>query len=482
MKTDDVAIVGAGPAGLAAAREAVVHGLSVTVLDDNDQPGGQYFRQLPRQFARAGRGRFDSEHARARRLFEVLEHPGVRYLPGSVVWDSPEPGLLAYAAGAESGRIRADAVIIAAGATDRALPFPGWTLPGVITAGGSQNLIKGQAVRPGDRVVVAGNGPLLLVVAMNLLRAGATPSALVEAAPIIRRAWSHAMSLVFSPADLTRALAWRLRLAAAGVPVLLRHAVVEAHGESALTAVSVAPIDEDGRVDRASTRVLDADCLVVGNGLAPSVELTRLLGCMHRYDPLLGGWTPWRSHDLETTVPGTYAVGDGAAIGGVELALAEGRCAALAVAMRRAPSPALRRRRRHLARRLARLNRFRAAVAKVFAPPRHFLELITPGTVVCRCEEVTLAELQSRAAEGAASMIQQKSTTRLGMGRCQGRFCLSSLASLVAARLGLGVEQLDWPRVRPPARPIPLGDLLHEAIPPPRLPDDPHLPRRPPRR
>ena len=289
MRVDDLAIVGAGPAGLAAAREAVDHGLSVTLLDDNDQPGGQYFRQLPRQFRRTGTARFDREHTRARRLFEVLDHPRVRYLPNCVVWDAPEPGVLAYATGADSGRVRSDAAIIAAGAADCALPFPGWTLPGVITAGGSQNLIKGQGIRPGTRVVVAGNGPLLLVVAINLLRAGATLSALIEAAPAQRRAWSHSKPLLSSPSHLMRAMAWRLRLAAAGVPVLYGHTVVEARGESSLAAVSVAPIGEHGNVDRRSTTVLDADCLVVGNGLAPSVELTRLLGCTHRYERLLGG-------------------------------------------------------------------------------------------------------------------------------------------------------------------------------------------------
>lgn len=468
MKSADIAIVGAGPAGLAAASEAVDHGLSVVLMDDNSQPGGQYFRQLPRQFSGVDR---------ARRLFEVVDHPRLDYLPDCVVWNAPGPDVLAYTAGADSGRVRADTLIIAAGATDRPLPFPGWTLPGVITAGGSQNMIKGQAVRPGERVVVAGNGPLLLVAAMTLLGAGATVLAVVEAAPFHGRTWSRLASLAWSPSLLAQALSWRLRLATTGVPFLTGQAVIEAHGSAALEAVSVAPIDLHGGINRASVTTLEADCLVVGNGLAPAVELTRLAGCAHHHDPLLGGWTPRRSADLETTVPGLYAVGDGAAIGGVHLALAEGRAAVLAALLQRSPSPYLRRRRRGLAWRLDRLSRFRAAVAEIFAPPKTFLELITPETPVCRCENVALAELERCAADGATGMVQLKSITRLSMGRCQGRFCLATLADLVAARRGIEVADLDWPMIRPPARPVRLGDLLHETVPPPALPEDPHLPR-----
>lgn len=473
MKSADIAIVGAGPAGLAAANEAVDHGLSVVLMDDNSQPGGQYFRQLPHQFTGVDRVR----HGRAGRLFEVLDHPRLHYLPDCVVWNAPDPGMLAYAAGADSGRVRADAIVIATGATDRPLPFPGWTLPGVITAGGSQNMIKGQAVRPGEHVVVAGNGPLLLVAAMTLLNAGAKVRAVVEAAPFQRRAWSRLASLSRSPTLLAQALSWRLRLAAAGTSFLTGQAVIEAHGEAVLESVSVAPIDRHGNISRASVTTLEADCLVVGNGLAPAVELTRLAGCALHHDPLLGGWTPRRSADLETTVPGLYAVGDGAAIGGVHLALAEGRAAVLAALMHRSPSSSLRRRQRDLATRLGRLNRFRAAVADIFAPPETFLGLITRATPVCRCENVTLAELEKSAADGATGMVQQKSATRLSMGRCQGRYCLATLADLVATRQGIRVADLDWPRIRPPARPVCLGDLLHETIPPPALPDDPHLPR-----
>ena len=480
MKTCDLAIVGAGPAGLAAAREAVDLGLSVTLIDDNDQPGGQYFRQLPVPFARRGRGLFDKEQERAQRLFRVLDDPRVSYLPCGVVWDAPEADVLGFAAGAESGRIRAGGIVIAAGAHDRPLPFPGWTLPGVVTAGGIQNLLKGQGIVPGGRIVVAGNGPLPLVVAASLRLAGAEVAALVEAAPANRRLWPHLGRLLCAPAILGLAAKYRVSLAVAGIPVIYVRAVVEAHGETSLRAVSIAPIDREGRVDRARVEALEVGTLAIGYGLVPSTELTRLLGCVHDYDQLRGSWLPRRSETLETSVLGVYAVGDGAAIGGAEIALLEGRLAAQAAALRMGGKldAAARRRRRILAARLARLNRFRDALTEVFAPPCHFLELLTPETLVCRCEEVTLGELRGNGIGTAASMPRLKAATRVGMGRCQGRNCLGTLAALVAAREGWDAGAPAWPRTRPPARPIPLASLLHEEIPPPDLPEDPHLPRR----
>src|SRR5205814_2128602 len=151
--------------GLSAAASALAHGLTVAMLDDNARPGGQYFRQPPAALRRASPAAHDSEHRRARALFAAVGHPRLRYLADTVVWEAPEPGVLAFAGGNDSGRVRARATILAAGAVERAVPFPGWTLPGVMTAGGVQNLIKSQRLLPGRRFLVAGNGPLLLTVA-----------------------------------------------------------------------------------------------------------------------------------------------------------------------------------------------------------------------------------------------------------------------------------------------------------------------------
>jgi thioredoxin reductase len=463
----DLAIVGAGPAGLAAAGEAIARGLSVTLLDDNPLPGGQYFRQPPTWLARAAYAPHDAEHRRAHALFSVVEHPRLRFLADAVVWDAPGPGVLAFARGRESGRVRARTIVLAAGAVERAVPFPGWTLPGVLTAGGVQNLIKSHRILPGRRFLVAGNGPLLLVAADSILRAGGTVVEVVESAS--GGAWRHVPALLAAPDILRRGVRYRAALVRARVPLRYGTTIIEARGDDEVREAVIAPIDAAGGVDRTRARTIAVDTVVAGFGLTPSVELTRLLGCRHRWDASRGGFVPERSADLETTVPGVFAAGDGAGIGGAEVALAEGRLAGLLAAVRLGRGDV-----RDLGRpraRLARLHRVRDAIAHLWTPPATFLALATPATIVCRCEEVTVSEVTGMIDDGETGVEPIKATTRVTMGRCQGRNCLATVAALIARARGVPVAELDLPRARPPARPIPLGDLLHEPLPPPRPPE-----------
>jgi len=462
--TADVAVVGAGPAGLAAAAEAARHGLSVTLLDDNPLPGGQYYRQGPATRVPDG-NRGHPRDARARELLSVVDHPRVTFLAGAVVWAAPEARTLAFSHAGRGHRLRAEVIVIAAGASDRAVPFPGWTLPGVLTAGGAQNLLKSQGVLPGRRALVAGTGPLLLVVADSLRRAGATVVEVVEAAPI--RAWQALPRLALAPGLLRRGLAYRLGLQRARVPFRPGHTVIEARGRDEVAEAVVAPIDGDGRVDRARARTLAVDTVVVGFGLVPSTELTRLLGCRHEWQRARGGWIPWRSAELETSVPGVLVAGDGAGIGGVETAVLEGRLAGLVAAERlgRGTGAEVGAARGPLRRRLRRLARFREGIEAMHRPPPTFLSLLTPETTVCRCEEITAEQLDAAVARGLP-IDAVKAHTRATMGRCQGRNCLGTLADLVARARGCGPADLAWPRPRPPARPVRLGDLLGEDLPP----------------
>ena len=475
MRETDVAVVGAGPAGLAVAAAVADAGGAATLLDDNALPGGQYFRRLPPGFRHTAAGPFDKDRARAEALYRVTAQAGVSYLPGAVVWEAPAPGVLAFARGAETGRIRARIIVLAPGAADQPVPFPGWTLPGVITAGGLQNLIKGARVIPGRRVVVAGNGPLVLLTAANLARAGAEVVA-CETAPLGRRLWRALPKLAAAPEIVRQAADHRGALIRAGAPFHTGWTVIEAAGEETLETVTLAPIDGAGRIARDRAATLAADTLVVGFGLAPSTELCRLMGCALHYRPLRGGWLPVRGAAFETTVPGVHAVGDGAGIGGVEIALAEGRLMGLHATERlgRLDGDESARLRRPIARRLHRFARFRDGLERLYAPPASMRALITPETVVCRCEEVTAAEVAARLAEGLTSAAAIKGSTRMSMGRCQGRNCLATLAMLVGEG---AVEAVPLPHARPPARSITIGELMHEPLEAPTLPEDPHLPR-----
>ena len=472
MRTTELAIVGAGPAGLSAAAEAARHGVSVVLLDDNPRPGGQYFRQgpatrAPHQLAPGPVKSNLGDVERARALFSVTSHPRVAFLAGAVVWGVPEANMLAFTHAGQADRLRADAIIVAAGATDRAVPFPGWTLPGVITAGGAQNLLKSQGVLPGQHVVVAGTGPLLLVVADSLRRAGATVVEILETAPR-GRTWMTLPRLAVVPALLRRGLEYRMGLARAGIPLRWGWTVIEARGRDEVSEAVVAPIDRTGRVDRTRSRAIHVDTVVAGFGLTPATELTGLLGCAHEWHPARGGWIPSRSVDLETSVPGVFVAGDGAGIAGVETAILEGQLSGLLASARlgRCPPGEATTVARGLRARLWRLTWFRTGIEKLYSSPADFLSLLTPETIVCRCEEVTARQLLDGLGRGLTSINALKGATRITMGACQGRNCLGTLADLVARERRCGPVDLAYPQARPPARPVRLGDLLGEDIPP----------------
>jgi NADPH-dependent 2,4-dienoyl-CoA reductase/sulfur reductase-like enzyme len=475
MRSAQIAIVGAGPAGLAAAAEAVACGAQVSLIDDNRQAGGQYFRQLSGAFRITAKTVFDKERARAESLLGIIRHSAVHYMPETTVWSIDEERIVSFAGPRGAGRLAAGCIILCTGAHDRPVPFPGWTLPGVITAGGLQNLVKEQRMLPGPRAVVAGNGPLTLVAAASLLRGGARVAEVLEAAPLGRRLLPLLPALAASPKILRLAVLYRALLLRRGVRLTTGATVIEALGKDQLRAVRVAPIGADGAIAHDRARMIETDVLVTGFGLCTSAELFHLLGCRLDHDPRRGGWLPRRDADLETSRPRVFAAGDGAGIGGFEFAVLEGGIAGLAAAWRLGLpiTSAQREREARMRERLARMSRFREGLEALYRPPFDFLRLITPQTLICRCEEVTAAMLTP----AAGSAFALKGATRIGMGRCQGRFCQSTLAALIAARDGCPLDAVSLPRPRPPARPVRIGELLAENVPDAILPADPHLPR-----
>lgn len=480
IETVDVAVIGAGPAGLSAAGEAARLGARVALIDDNRQPGGQYFRQPPPEFAPAAQKSQDKDRTRYDALRRGIENGLVSYRPGATVWDVPEPLTLAITDGLASGRIKAQAIVIAAGARDRVVAFPGWTLPGIMTAGGLQNLIKGMRVAPSGPAVVAGNGPLLLVAAASLVRAGVQVTAVVEAAEVPARVPWQAARLALAPSILRLAAQYRALLASAGTRMLYGRAVIAAHGDRDLASLDIAGIGTDGSIDKSRTERIEAHTLVTGFGLTPSLELPRLLGAEEVHLPLRGGPALHRDARLMTSVPGVFAAGDGAAIGGVELSLVEGRLAGLEAAAHAGvcTHPEILRPLARDRRTLRRLNLFRTGLERVFAPPASWLGLLTPDTIICRCEDVALGDITSCMADDNTTAVQIKAVTRAGMGRCQGRNCQATITAVIAECTGRPADEIAMAHPRQPARPILLGDLMHEDLPPPDLPDDPHLPRR----
>ena len=438
MRTD-LAVIGAGPAGLAAALAASARGVRVTLVDAAAQPGGQFYRQPA---AGLGAGRPEALHHRWRtweRLRDGLAVSAVRVLTEHHVWcveRTPDRFTVHALLGPEQEEpveVHARALLLATGGYEHVLPFPGWTLPGVVTAGGAQAMLKGGLVVPGHRAVVAGTGPLLLPVATGLAAAGVEVAALVES--------THPERLArYTPAlvdKLPEGAGYAAGLLRHRIPVLTGHTVVRAHGDGD------AALDTDGRVRPGTARHLPCDTLAVGHGMLPHTDLAESLGCR------LDGFTVAVDTEQGTTVPGVWAAGEATGIGGAALALAEGHIAGRSAAARllgTAPEPApaaLRAR--------TKLRRSAAALDSACAPPAHWPEQLTDDTVVCRCEEVTAGSVREALALGAGDERTVKLLTRAGMGWCQGRMCGTAIAGLAG--------RAPTPAKRPFARPVPLGVL-----------------------
>ncbi|KUN02814.1 FAD/NAD(P)-binding oxidoreductase [Streptomyces yokosukanensis] len=460
-----LAVVGAGPAGLAGALAAADRGVRVTLVDAAEQAGGQFYRQPARALGARRPEALHHQWRTWRRLREGIERHiaagRITHLTDHHVWAvqrASDSSFTVYAlrgpAEEEGATVRADAVLLATGGYERVLPFPGWTLPGVVTAGGAQAMLKGALVLPGRRVVVAGTGPLLLPVATGLAAAGARVAALVEsAAPVALL--RGAPALAAEPGKLAEGAWYAGQLMRHRIRTLSRHSVVEAHGTDRLTAVTVAALRNDGRIRPGSARRISCDTLAVGHGMLPHTDLAETLGCT------LSGptGTAVRVDDEQRTdVPGVWAAGETTGIGGAALALAEGHIAGRSIAARLrgvAPDP---RSWAASARARARLRRFFAALEAAYAPPAGWADRLTDDTVVCRCEEVTAGAVRTAARSlGAGDLRTVKLFTRAGMGWCQGRMCAPAVAGLTGCPLTAGR--------RPFARPVPLGVLA-------ALPDD----------
>ncbi|MFE5887689.1 NAD(P)/FAD-dependent oxidoreductase [Streptomyces sp. NPDC056462] len=447
----ELAVIGAGPAGLAAALAAAAQGVRVALVDSAAEAGGQFYRQ-PAPALRARRAQALHHQWRTwERLRDGLARSDVRFLTDHHVWgvERDSEGFTVHALlgpeQREPAAVHARAVLLATGGYERVLPFPGWTLPGVVTAGGAQAMLKGGLVVPGRTAVVAGTGPLLLPVATGLAAAGVEIAALVEAADpksLVRYGRALAAKLPEGAGYAARLLRHRVRL-------LARHTVVRAHGDDRLTGVTVAALDADGRVRPGTERHLPCDTLAVGHGMLPHTDLAETLGCR------LEGPAVAVDDEQRTDVPGVWAAGESTGVGGSALALAEGHIAGLSAAAHlkgTEPDPT---RWAAAAKSRTGLRKLAAALAAAYPPPAHWSDQVTDDTLVCRCEEVTAGAVREAVEElGAGDVRTVKLLTRAGMGWCQGRVCGPAVAGLTGCEL--------TPSRRPFARPVPLGVLARQ--------------------
>jgi glycine/D-amino acid oxidase-like deaminating enzyme len=438
----DVLVVGAGPAGLSAAIAAGRAGASVIVLDERSAPGGQFTKPLADSHTDHHP---DSQFRLGLDLREQAAAAGVRIETDSTVWGAFAPDEIAALVHGRAVTFRPSRLVLAPGAHERPVPLPGWTLPGVMTTGALQTLVRAQRVSPGQQVLIAGSGPLNLQLACELLAGGLRPVAVVEAAPrpgpaswrLLARMAAEAPDLMLDGAHMLANL-WR-----AGVPVLWSSQVSALKGQGRVQAAIV------------GDRTIPVDVVALNLGFQPEVGLARALGAAHRFvDSGLGHLATEIDEEGRTSIPGVFAAGDGASLGGARAAIARGRLAGLAAARElgyAAPRDA------RSAADLARTLRFQDALWRLYPPVP--LPTLADDTIVCRCEEVTAGRLRTELAGGLTSLPALKKATRAGMGRCQGRFCAATIA-----RLCPGLPDPEgFAAPRAPTRPVPAAPLMFEA-------------------
>jgi glycine/D-amino acid oxidase-like deaminating enzyme/bacterioferritin-associated ferredoxin len=458
----DVLVVGAGPAGLSAAVAAASSGASVVVLDERPQSGGQYFKPLAP--SHVTERPTDKQFAEGLELTQRVLDLGVRVIQDATVWGADTPHeVIAMVDGAET-IFKPRQLILATGAYERPVPFDNWTLPGVMTTGAAQTLVRAYKVTPGQRVVIAGNGPLNLQLAVEMVRAGVHVEAVLEVAcaPSVAQWRTLLRAWRFSPGLMAQGLRYLAELRAHGVRVQWGQAVVRVHGDDRLRRVTFAPINALGEHDLAKARHVDADNLCLGYGFIPSTELARALGCEHEFVDLHLGYLQTKTtSDGQTSIPGVFAIGDGSALGGARVALARGTLAGAAAAA--ALKKVVDLRAVHAATSaLAHALSFQVALWDIFKAPPCRVQNLPDKTIACRCEEITLGELRTAIGQGFDSLGSLKRMTRLGMGRCQGRYCACTAAKLLNEITGRvrEPEQLFAPRL--PAKPVPAACMAFE--------------------
>jgi len=450
--TVDLAIVGAGPAGMAAATLAAELGLGALLIDEQDGPGGQIYRAIERVDGNAvGPSPLGADYWAGQRLAAAFRASGARYRPATTVWHIDPDGTLSVMSDGASDTITARHILLATGAIERPVPIPGWTLPGTMTVGAAQILLKTADLVPGGRTVLTGQGPLLYLAAVQLVRAGAPPVAVLQTTPHenYHAALRHFAGLWHGRKALTKGLAWLLALRRAGIAV--RHGV---RGVRALGRGSVERVVWEGGE-------IAADHLLLHEGVIPNTQIGLALQLPHRWDAAQLCWRPEVDEWGRARLPNVSIAGDGAGIAGAEAAVLSGQLAALdaAAALGRIGEAERDRRARPLRTALAQERAIRPFLDALYCPAPEVLCPADDEVIACRCEEVTVGQLRRAVRLGAPGPNQLKAFTRCGMGPCQGRICGPIVSAVIAAARGVPIAEVGTYLPRAPYKPITVGAL-----------------------
>lgn len=453
----DIAIIGAGPAGMAAAIAARKHGASVVLLDEQPAAGGQIYRGITDVPAR----RLDilgPDYGAGAALARDFTASGARHITAAAVWQVTTERQVHYLQDGGVRSVQANCVLLCTGAMERPFPIPGWTLPGVLTAGAAQILLKGSGMAPSQPVVLAGCGPLLYLLGWQYVRAGVPIAAIVDTTDgtDYRRAIRHAGGALAGWRYLKKGLALMASLKKAGVPFYKGATELHVRGEGEASGL--------GFVSGGTLRKVDSPLVLLHQGVVPNTQFSWSLRARHAWDAAQLCWSPVTDTWGELDVPGVFVAGDSSGIGGARVAALQGELAGLAAATQidklsvhtrdRLAEPLRAEMREHL---------FIRPFLDALYRPKKANRIPADGTIVCRCEEVTAGDIRGYVEIGCTGPNQAKSFGRCGMGPCQGRQCGLTVTEVIADARGVPPDEIGYFRIRPPIKPITLGELAHET-------------------
>lgn len=452
----DIAVVGAGPAGMAAAITAAGLGARVVVLDEQRAVGGQIYRAVTTAPARRLE-MLGPDYAAGKPLAERFRACGALHIADAAVWQIVPDGTVHYLRGGKTATLKAERVIVCSGAMERPFPIPGWTLPGVLTAGAAQILLKSADVVPAEPVVLAGCGPLLYLLGWQYVRAGVPIRALVDTTAMedYRRAIPHLGGALAGWRYLQKGLALMRVLRRAGVPFFTGARALAVEGDDAGDAVRALRFEAGGTSHR-----IETSTLLLHHGVVPNTQFTWSLRAAHRWDDAQLCWTPETDAWGALSVANVSLAGDGMGIGGAVASALQGELAALGAlhSLGKLPEAERDRRAAPIRAALASNLRIRPFLDALYRP-KQANRVPADDVVVCRCEEVTAGDIRGFVKLGCHGPNQAKAFGRCGMGPCQGRQCGLTVTEVIAEARGVAPAEVGYYRIRPPIKPVSLGEL-----------------------
>jgi thioredoxin reductase len=467
IDSHDLLVIGGGPAGLSAALKSSKHGVKTAIIEERITLGGQIFKRLGVGFKGPSAASLGKDYARGAELISAIEKSNVEVFDSTQVVSIEDSIVYTTHPNFGTRAFKYKNLIIAPGAYDRPVVFPGWTLPGVMTAGAVQTLVKTQQLSPGKKILFAGSGPLALAFSAQLLELGAPVYKVLESShpPKLSELFRLTAAVSGNWNLISDAIRYRSILLKKSIPFKYRRLVVKAEGQGRVESVTHCKVDQEWRPIKGTEEVESVDLLCVGYGFFPSHEIFRFLGCSFVYDENQGGFKVEKDQWGETSVPGIFAAGDGTGVTGSYSAIAQGALAGLKVAFLHGNLNELQL--RNLAksyfRELSNRNRFQKVLNHMFDVRPGIYELADDQTIICRCESVKKSGIDS-VIESTSDISVVKAYTRAGMGLCQGRNCQRQIAAMISKRHALPFSEIPFATPRFPFKPVEIGLIADGSI------------------